>query len=81
MRTSPNTAGTEMKKKRCLPTEGFKYAGTSSKRHPHCQPLNEVWEGVDPGSTFPVTQEHCMQLGSPGLALPSHQVLHHWFRP
>jgi len=24
---------------------------------------------------------HCMYLSSPGLALPSHQVLHHCFRP
>jgi len=46
----------------------------------HCQPLNEVWAEVDPGSTLPVTQAHCTHLSSPGLALPSHQVLNHWFR-
>ena len=30
---------------------------------------------------FPITQVHCLHLSSPGLALPSHQVLHHFFRP
>jgi len=54
-RTSPNAAATdtEMKEKSCLPLEGLRKAGISSKRYPHllCQPLNEVWEGVDPGST------------------------------
>ena len=29
---------------------------------------------------LPVTQVHCMHLSSPGLALPSHQVLNHCFR-
>jgi len=37
---------------------------------------------VDPGSTLPVTQ--CIALHAPelvGLALPSHQVFHHWLGP
>jgi len=55
MRTSPNTAATdtEMKEKSCLPLESLREAGISSKRcpHLHCQPLNEGWEGADPGST------------------------------
>jgi len=85
-RTSPNAAATdrEMKEKSCLPLEGLRKAGISSKRCPHllCQPLNEVWEGVDPGSTPPVTQVYCIvNLSSPGLALPSHQALNHCFRP
>ena len=52
----------------------------SSERslHLHCQPLNEVWEGVDPGSSPSITQLHCMQVSSSGLALPFHQVLNHW---
>ena len=29
---------------------------------------------------LPVTQEHCIHLSSPGLALHSQQVLNHWFR-
>ena len=45
--------------------------------HFHCQPLSEVWEGVDPGST---PSSHPGALSSPGLALPSHQVLNHCFR-
>jgi len=56
MRTSPNAEATdaEMKEKSCLPLEGLRYAGISSKRCPHLhyQPLNEVWEGVDPDSTL-----------------------------
>ena len=47
----------------------------------HCQPSNEVWERVEPGSTPPVTQVHCLHPSSPRLALPSHQVLNHWFKP
>ena len=83
IRTSPNTVDKETNGKSCLPTEGLKYTGISSKRcsHLHCQPLNEGWEGVDPGSTPSITQVHCMHLSFPGLALPSHQVLHYYFRP
>ena len=56
MRTSPNTAAIDteiIKKKHCLPSGSLRQAGTSGKKclHLHCQPLNEVWEGVDPGST------------------------------
>jgi len=36
------------------------------------------WILAPPGA---VTQEHCMHLSSPGLALPSHQVLNHCFKP
>jgi len=44
--------------------------------HLHCQPLNEVWEGVDPGST---PSEHSGTLRAPELPYVG-QVLHHWFR-
>jgi len=37
------------------------------RSHLHCHPLNEVWVGVDPGSTPSVTQAHCMHLGWPCL--------------
>ena len=43
-----------------------------------CQSLNEVWEGVDPGST---PSGHSGALHAPGLpwlTLPSHQVLTHF---
>ena len=39
--------------------------------HLHCQPLNEIWEGVDPGS---IPSRHSGTLHAPelpGLALPS----------
>ena len=55
--------------------------------HLHYQPLNEVCEGMDPVSTpsgvggTQTTQACCLHLSSPGLSLPSHQVLNHWFRP
>ena len=51
MRTSPNAAAvnTETKEENLL---ALGRQG-SPARYPylHCQPLNEVWEGVDPGST------------------------------
>jgi len=73
-----------MKEESCLPLEGLRWVGISSKRcsHLHHQPLNEVWEGVDPGST-PSSHSGVlcyMHLNSPGLALLSHQVLNHYFR-
>ena len=49
--------------------------------HLHGQQLNEVWEGVDPGYNLPVTQLHCVNVSSRGMALPPHQVLNHWFSP
>jgi len=84
MRTSPKAAvtDTEMKEKSCLPLEGLRYTGIWSKRCPclHCQPLHEVWEGMDPGST---PSGHTGTLRTPELpwlALPSHQVLSHCFK-
>jgi len=47
----------------------------------HCQPLNEAWEGLDPGSTPSGHSVHCLHLSPPGLALPSHPVFNHWFKP
>lgn len=44
----------------------------------YCQPLNEILEGMDPGSTL---SGHCIHLGSPGLPLPSYQVLNHCLCP
>jgi len=59
----------------------WKASGTqeSPARYPyfHWQPLNEVWEGVDPGSTPSWDDVH---LSSPGLAQPSHQMLNHCFK-
>jgi len=47
------TQAKENNKQTSLPQEGLRWAGISSKgcSHLHCQPLNKVWEGVDPGST------------------------------
>jgi len=47
----------------------------------HYQHLNEIWKRVDPGSTISGHSVHCIHLSSPVLALPSHQVLNHCFRP
>jgi len=49
--------------------------------HLHCQPLNEGWEGGNPGSTLPVTQWlHCMHLSSLGwpcsITASGHDSLH-----
>ena len=76
IRTSPNATATnkETKKKK----SGGR--NLQQERLPlHCQPLHEVWERVDPGSS-PSNQLHCVHLSSPGLALPSHQVCNHCFR-
>ena len=53
MGPNANTRDTKMKAKSCLPLKGLRQTMLSSKRytHLHCQPLNEVWEGVDPDST------------------------------
>ena len=62
--------------------EGLRWAGISSKRDPHlhCQPLSEVWEEVDPGSS---PSSHSATLHAPKLPWlgPAfHQVLNHCFR-
>jgi len=53
MRTSPSTAAAEMKEMSCLPSESLRSVESSGTRYPHlyCLPLNEGWEGGDPGST------------------------------
>ena len=48
--------------------------------HLHCQPLNEIWERMDPGSSPPNHSDELHAPELPWLALPSHQVLNHWFR-
>jgi len=83
--SNAKTIGTEIKEKKLLTfrrPQGHRGAPAISP----ClegQPLNEGWEGVDPGSS-PSGQSgavNCMQLSSPGLALASQQVLHHCFKP
>lgn len=56
----------KQRKKNCFLLESLRYAGISSKRCPHlyCQPLNEVWEGVDPGSN---PSGHSAALHTPEL--------------
>ena len=47
----------------------------------HCQPLNEGWEGVDPGSS---PSGHSAALHAPvlpWLGPAFHQVLNHCFKP
>ena len=49
--------------------------------HLHCQPLNEVWAGVDPGSS---PSGHSDTLHTPELPWVGpafHQVLNHCFKP
>ena len=69
----------QKKKKVNLLTFGRPQAGRDLQQNAlssPCQPLNEVWEGVDP-PPLPVIQLHYMHLCSPGLALPFHQVFNH----
>ena len=87
MRTSLDTAvtNTEMKEKK---KTAYLMKASSNQESPakylclHCQPLNDIWEGVDTDCT-PSNHSgalHCMHLSSSGLALPSHHMLSHWFR-
>jgi len=71
--------GTLEKERSCLPSEVLRYARVSSKSCSclHCQPLKEgSW--LHPFWSLKV---HRMHLSSPGLALPTHQVLNHCFIP
>jgi len=80
--SSPTAMGTKTKERICLPSEGLRYRDLPVRSpHLHCQPLNELWKGWILAPLLLVNQEHCLHLCSPGLALPSHQVLNHWFRP
>jgi len=70
----------KQRKKAAYPYQASGRQGAPT-RYPHlrCQPLNKVWEGMDPGSA-PSNHSHCMHLSPPGLALSSHQVLNHCFK-
>jgi len=74
--TETNERGKKTKQNKQTTTYPWKTSGMqgSPERNPHlhCQPLKEVSEGVHPGSTPSSHSVHCMQLSSPGLALPSH---------
>ena len=62
----PQCSSCRNKGKSCLPLEGLRKAEISNKRSLclHCQPLNEVWEGVDPGS---IPSGHSAALHTPEL--------------
>ena len=66
--------GSEIRERSCLPSEGLQnhQVGRDLQLkypHLHCQPLNEVWEGVDPGFT---PSGHSAALHTPELP---------WFGP
>ena len=71
--------GTEIKERSCLPSEGLRAHRDLQQNAPylHCQPLNDVCKGCIVAPPILVTQVHCLHLSFPGLALPSHQVLHY----
>ena len=79
VRISPRAAAADTKeKKSAYPWKASGRQGSPAKcPHLHCQALNEGWEEVDPGSSPSGHSVHCKHLSSPGLALPSHQVLNH----
>jgi len=81
--SNATAVGTKIKEKKILTFERPETCKDFQMRYPHLhrQPLNAVWEGVHPGST-PSNHSgtlHAAEL--PGLALPSHQVFNHCFRP
>ena len=47
-----------------LPSEGLRQGYPAKYPHLHCQPLNEVWEGADPGS---IPSGHSGTLHTPEL--------------
>lgn len=65
-------------KKNSLPLENHQQARCSCAQY---QPLNEVWEGMDPGTT-PSSHSNTLHTPElPGFGPAFHQVLHLWFRP
>ena len=48
--------------------------------YPHCQPLNEVWEGMDPGSTPSIHSGTLLASELPWVGPAFHQVLNHCFK-
>ena len=44
-------------------------------------PYMRARKGQIPAPPLLVTEVHCTHLSSPALALPSHQVLNHCFKP
>jgi len=79
--TTPTS--TEIRERSCLPSEGLRYTEISSKMP--IPPLATLTWGLGRGGSQlqpdPVTQLYCKHLSSPGLALPSYQVLNHCFKP
>ena len=74
MRINPNAAAMDAEtKEEKLLTFGKSQVGRDLHQdtlYLHCQPLNEVWEGVNPGSTLLVTQLHAPELPWAGPAFP-----------
>ena len=69
MRTSPNAAAADTETKEEKITyfqEASSRQGSPAKKNSclHCQPLNEVWEGADPGSSL---SSHSGTLHAPEL--------------
>ena len=87
VRTCSNATavGTEMKEEKKLLT--FRRPQTDRDIQQKPSSPHGLWAlkwGLGRGGSWLhpfITQVHCMHLSCPGLALPSHQVLHHCFRP
>jgi len=79
MRSSPKTVGKDTKNLLTFPVSGMQ--GSPAKYlHLHHQPLNEVWEGVDPGSS-PSSHSGALHAAElPWVGPAFHQVLNHWFK-
>ena len=77
-RTEEQTEG------KVLLSSGRPQVGRDPQQEMLSPPLPTLKWGLGTGGSwlhpFLVTQAHCIHLSSSGLALPSHQVLHHCFR-
>jgi len=83
-RTNPNAViDTEMKEEKLL-TSGRPQVGRDLQQNTLASTANPKMRSGKGWILAPpllITQLHCMHLSSPALALPSNQVLNHWFRP
>lgn len=76
--SNATATGTETKERSYLPLEGLRYTGISIEIP--LSPLQTLKWGLGRSGSWlqPFHHSvHCMHLSSPGLALPSHQVLSH----
>lgn len=79
--SNATATGTETKESSYFQNASFREG--SPARYPcfYNQLLNDLWEGVIQAPSIVTSQVRCMHLSPLGLALPSYQVVNHFFKP